>query len=543
MKTNKMLLISFLTALSFAGCSEDDNIEYVNPGSKLKTDVVITDGQNLNDDYTNIADWSNRFKWNLANVHDPSVVLADDGYYYMYQTDASYGNAHVGEGQARGHFYCRRSKDLVNWEFMGPTMHGVPTWMKAKLNEIRKAMGLGTSTTDFRNQNQFGYWAPCVRRISKDLYRMYYVVTLPGTINGAGTWSERCFIGLMETKNPADIDSWVDKGYVVTNYSDLELNYKVSATDYAHCYFKYNAIDPSLIINEKGEHWLIYGSWHSGFAAMQLDPSTGKPLHALGNPWGKENEASYGKFIYTRQLGNRWQASEAPEVVYHDGYYYLFIAYDELSVAYNTRVVRSKNIDGPYYDITGKDVTNHGGDAYPILTHPYKFGNHHGWVGISHCAVFNDGKGNWYYASQQRFPENYKGNANSNALMLGGVRSIIWTSDGWPLVLPERYAGITQKAITETELLGDWQHINLAYHYKKQDASVAMTLGNDHKVKSGWKAGKAWTFDASKNVLTIDNERFYLRRELDWEANPRKETIVYVGLSKDGKTTYWGKKV
>ena len=538
-----MLLISFLTALSFAGCSEDDNIEYVNPGSKLKTDVVITDGQNLNDDYTNIADWSNRFKWNLANVHDPSVVLADDGYYYMYQTDASYGNAHVGEGQARGHFYCRRSKDLVNWEFMGPTMHGVPTWMKAKLNEIRKAMGLGTSTTDFRNQNQFGYWAPCVRRISKDLYRMYYVVTLPGTINGAGTWSERCFIGLMETKNPADIDSWVDKGYVVTNYSDLELNYKVSATDYAHCYFKYNAIDPSLIINEKGEHWLVYGSWHSGFAAMQLDPSTGKPLHALGNPWGKENEASYGKFIYTRQLGNRWQASEAPEVVYHDGYYYLFIAYDELSVAYNTRVVRSKNIDGPYYDITGKDVTNHGGDAYPILTHPYKFGNHHGWVGISHCAVFNDGKGNWYYASQQRFPENYKGNANSNALMLGGVRSIIWTSDGWPLVLPERYAGITQKAITETELLGDWQHINLAYHYKKQDASVAMTLGSDHKVKSGWKAGKTWTFDASKNVLTIDNERFYLRRELDWEANPRKETIVYVGLSKDGKTTYWGKKV
>ena len=538
-----MLLISFLTALSFAGCSEDDNIEYVNPGSKVKTDVVITDGQNLDDDYTNIADWSNRFKWNLANVHDPSVVLADDGYYYMYQTDASYGNAHVGEGQARGHFYCRRSKDLVNWEFMGPTMHGVPTWMKAKLNEIRKTMGLGTSTTDFRNQNQFGYWAPCVRRISKDLYRMYYVVTLPGTINGAGTWSERCFIGLMETKNPADIDSWVDKGYVVTNYSDLELNYKVSATDYAHCYFKYNAIDPSLIINEKGEHWLIYGSWHSGFAAMQLDPSTGKPLHALGNPWGKENEASYGKFIYTRQLGNRWQASEAPEVVYHDGYYYLFIAYDELSVAYNTRVVRSKNIDGPYYDITGKDVTNHGGDAYPILTHPYKFGNHHGWVGISHCAVFNDGKGNWYYASQQRFPENYKGNANSNALMLGGVRSIIWTSDGWPLVLPERYAGITQKAITETELLGDWQHINLAYHYKKQDVSVVMTLGNDHKVKSGWKAGKAWTFDASKNVLTIDNERFYLRRELDWEANPRKETIVYVGLSKDGKTTYWGKKV
>lgn len=543
MKTNSMVWISFLAAMAFAGCKEDDNIEYENPGSKVQTDVTVTDGQNMADDYTPIADWGNRFRWNLANVHDPSVVRADDGYYYMYQTDASYGNAHAGEGQSRGHFYCRRSKDLINWEFMGPTLHGVPAWVKSKLNEIRKDMGLAPSSIDFRNQTQFGFWAPCVRRIRRDLYRMYYVVTLPGTINGTGTWSERCFIGLMETSNPADIDTWTDKGYVITNYSDRGLDFKVNATDYARCYFKYNAIDPSLLINEKGEHWLVYGSWHSGFAALQLDPVTGKPLHALGNPWGAENETAYGKLIYTRKFGDRWQASEAPEVVWHEGYYFLFMAYDELSVAYNTRVVRSRNIDGPYYDITGRDVTNRGGDAYPILTHPYRFGSDHGWVGISHCAVFNDGKGNWYYASQQRFPENYKGNAGSNALMVGGVRAIVWTPDGWPLVLPERYAGIAQKTITESELLGDWQHINLVYNYKRQDASVSMTLAANHTVKSGWKTGKAWRFDASKNVLTIDNEQFYLRRELDWEANPRKATIVYVGLSSNGKTTYWGKKV
>lgn len=543
MKMNKIEIFFSLSALLFVGCSNKEDIEYVNPGSKVATQVVVKEGQNMADDYTSIASWNNRFQWNLANVHDPSVVLADDGYYYMYQTDASYGNAHAGEGQARGHFYCRRSKDLINWEFMGPTMHGVPVWIKSKLNEIRKAMGLGVSSVDFLHQNQFGFWAPCVRRISNNLYRMYYVVTIPGTINGAGTWSERCFIGLMETSNPADIDSWEDKGFVVTNYSDRELNFNVSTTDYAHCYFKYNAIDPSLIINEKGEHWLIYGSWHSGFAALQLDPSTGKPLHALGNPWGKENEASYGKFIYSRKMNSRWQASEAPEVIWHDGYYYLFVAYDELSVAYNTRVLRASDINGPYYDITGKDMTSNGGDAYPIITHPYKFGDDHGWVGISHCAVFDDGKGNWFYVSQQRFPESYKGNANSNALMVGGVRSIIWTESGWPLVLPERYAGISQKTIAESELIGDWQHINLSYHHKRQDASISMILGANHKVTSGWKAGKDWSFDSSKNVLTIDNESFYLRRELDWEANPRKATIVYAGLSKDGRTTYWGKKV
>ena len=62
------------------------------------------------DNYTSIADWTNRSRWNLSNVHDPSVVLAEDGYYYMYQTDASYGNAHM----AGGHFHGRRSQNLVS---------------------------------------------------------------------------------------------------------------------------------------------------------------------------------------------------------------------------------------------------------------------------------------------------------------------------------------------------------------------------------------------------------------------------------------------
>ena len=30
-------------------------------------------------------------------------------------------------------------------------------------------------------------------------------------------------------------------------------------------------------------------------------------------------------------------SSEAPEIVYHVGYYYLFVAYDALDVPYNTR--------------------------------------------------------------------------------------------------------------------------------------------------------------------------------------------------------------
>ena len=399
-----------------------------------------------------------------------------------------------------------------------------PAWVMDKLNEIRKNMGLGNSTA---NPNDYGYWAPCVRKVKSGLYRMYYSIVVPGTIDGANTWSERAFIGMMETADPAS-NIWEDKGFVITNYSDKELNYKVAPDDWANCYFKYNAIDPTFVITPEGQHWLIYGSWHSGFAAVQLNPETGKTIvDPLPNPWGAENEVAYGKQIWTRQAGNRWQASEGPEVVYHDGYYYLFMAYDALEIPYNTRVMRSATIDGTY---TGNET---------VLTHPYKFANNQGWVGISHCAVFNDGNGNWYYASQQRFPVGYDDWA-PNAVMLGGVRSIQWTSSGWPVVMPERYAAVPQVAITKEEIVGTWEHIDLGYQYGVMKESTTMTFAADGSITDGiWKGG-TWSFDASTNTLTANGVELKVQRECDWEATPRKHTIVYSGIN--NSKSYWGKK-
>ena len=492
-------------------------------------------GPQYPDDYTALAGWGNRDQWNLANVHDPSVVKAADGYYYMYQTDASYGNAHT-EG---GHFHGRRSQDLVNWEYLGGTMKSLPGWVVPKLNEIRAAMGLAAAAPD---ENAFGYWAPSVVKVNDSLYRMYYSIVVPGYLNGDNTWGERAFIGMMENADPANNEGWEDKGYVITNASDRDLNFNVSPTDWGNCYYKFNAIDPSVIVTSGGQHWMIYGSWHSGIAAVELDPATGMVKAQLGNPFGNSTDiASYGKLIATRQMGNRWQGSEGPEVIYRDGYYYLFLAYDELSVAYNTRVVRSKNIDGPYVDINGVDVTNNGGSALPVVTHPYKFQNSPGWVGISHCAVFDDGEGNWYYSSQARFPADWNGNAASNAIMLGHVRSIVWTADGWPLVMPERYGAVPHVPITEEELVGSWEHIDLGYSFGKMKESNTMVLSSDHKVTEGTWQDADWSFDADRQVLTANGVELYLKRECDWEDSQRRATIVYAGVT--GQKTYWGKKV
>lgn len=488
------------------------------------------------DNYVNLADWNKRNEWNLANVHDPTVVLAEDGYYYMYQTDASYGDAHT----AGGHFHGRRSKDLVNWEYLGGVMQSLPNWVIPKLNEIRKEMGLNETSA---NSNNFGYWAPCVRKVRNGLYRMYYSIVCPGTLNGNGTWSERAFIGMMENPNPANNNGWVDKGYVITNASDKGLNFQVAADDWANCYYKWNAIDPSYLIDKDGKHYLIYGSWHSGIAALELDAETGKPLNALPLPWGKnEDIAAYGSLLATRRMGDRWQASEGPEIIYNatTGYYYLFVAYDALAVPYNTRVCRSTSIYGPYVGIDGTNLTQYGGEMLPVVTHPYKFSNSDGWVGISHCAIFDDGNGNWYYASQGRFPENAGGNPHSNALMMGHVRSIRWTSNGWPVVMPERYGAVPQTAITEDELTGKWEHIDLSYSYGKQKTSSSMTLSADHKITDGTWKGATWSYDADKQILTANGVELCLQRETDWEANPRTHTIVYAGYT--NSKTYWGKK-
>ena len=490
------------------------------------------------DDYVSMAGWDQRANWNLANVHDPSVMKAADGYYYMYQTDASYGNAHEGHG----HFHARRSKDLVNWEYLGATMQEAPAWVKTKLNEIRAEQGLAPIENP-----SYGYWAPCARKVNDHLYRMYYCIVVnnyikTGGLTYDGSWTERAFIGVMETSDPAS-NNWEDKGFVICSSSDKGTNWNRASEGDWNAYFKFNAIDPSFIITPEGEHWLIYGSWHSGIAAVQLNPETGKTLAELPKSYGTAAEiAPYGKLIFTRTNGGRWQGAEAPEIVYHDGYYYLFLAYDALDIPYNTRVLRSTKVDGPYETLNGAvtDASKGANNNPTVLTHPYKFSEGYGWVGISHCAVFDDGNGNWYYASQQRFPANVGGNAYSNAIMMGGVRSIQWESNGWPTVMPERYGAVPQVSISESELVGAWEHIDLSYSHGKQRTASEMVLGDDHKITSGAWKGAAWSFNAQTNTLTCNGVELKVQREVDWEASPRKVTIVYSGLN--GIKSYWGKK-
>lgn len=548
-----LILMGGFITFSLAGCKDDKDDPGKGKPHEGESEWTAPD---YADDYSPISSWTHRSKWNLANVHDPSVAFYK-GYYYMYATDASYGNEHEGHG----HFQGKRSKDLVNWEWIGGPFYDPPTWVADSLNAIRQRMDLDPIEKDKIN---YGYWAPVVRRVNvggEERLRMYYCIIIDNYIksgkantnaNFDGSWTERAFIGMCESTDPEGA-VWVDKGYVTCSSSDRGLNYNRASLNDWNGYFYYNAIDPTYIVSHDNKHYLIYGSWHSGFALLELDAQTGKPVKVQGEPYAEsasELEERYGQRVGTRTLSSRWQASEAPEVIYKDGYYYLFIAYDELSVAYNTRVVRSQSIDGPYYDITGRNFTNGEGDTYPIVTHPYRFKDHPGWVGISHCCIFKkEGSDEWFYMSQGRLPANAYGNPYSNAIMMGHVRRIVWCPASleepdnlWPIVLPERYAAVPDYGvITKDTLVGRWEHINLQYSPKNQNTSTILNLNADGTM-SGALSG-TWSYDENKKLLRLGDVMVCVERELDWEANPRITTIVYAGTGKNLNATYWGKKV
>lgn len=548
-------LLAAAFTISFSACS-DDSENPSNGDSDGGSDASSFTIPNYADDYSAISGWDYRKQWNLANVHDPSVVYWTDGYYYEWGTDASYGNAHDGHG----HFLGKRSKDLVNWQVVPGIFTTPPDWVTTKINEILTAAGKDKVTS---SQIDLSYWAPVVRKITVDgqtKLRMYYSMPVNKPTLG-GNQGIPALIGMCESTDP-DNGVWEDKGFVTCSSSDMDLTTANLNQSQWGGFFYYNGIDPTYIVTPEGQHWLIHGSWHSGFAALQLNPSTGMPVkNTTGNPWtadGEDHQGNFGVNISTRSLNNRWQASEGPEVIYHDGYYYLFMAYDELAVAYNTRVVRSESITGPYYDITGRNHTNGRGDAYPIVTHPYKFKGHTGWVGISHCAIFpkkgDENATEWFYMSQGRLPANAGGNANANAIMMGHVRRLVWApasasdlTNKWPIALPERYAAVPDYGtLTQDSLVGKWEHINLEYHYQVQDESSYINLNADGTVTDASGAatlGGSWSYDATNKLLIIGKAAVCVEREVDWEASPRCVTLVYAGIGQDGKTTWWGKKV
>ena len=474
------------------------------------------------DDYTHLSGMENWKDWGTYNVHDPACRKVGD-YYYMYSTDAIYRENRKAAREKNvplGYIQMRRSKDLVNWEFLGWVFPEIPAEAVAWVKE--KADGKGATNI----------WAPYMVDCGDGNFRLYYCVSAFGM--------NTSYIGMAEAASPEG--PWIQKGAVVR-------------TDKSS---KMNAIDPSVITDENGKQWMHYGSYFGGLYCVELNPATGLVMKA-----GDQGH------LVARRANWRKDNLEAPEIIRHEttGKYYLFQSYEPLMTTYNVRVARAESAEGPFYDFKGNvvsDTTNN----FPILTAPYRFENHSGWVGTAHCGVFDDGEGNYFMAHQGRY-------AKDSGLMVLHLRQVFMTPSGWPVVSPERYAGVNPKKFSSSDLQGEWEFIRVSEPRAERRLEAGQILWGEGDLKKGeWNdsfsvsfscdgtlkldnvtygqtiSGKGtvkdkWELDEKGQLLnvTINGEiitDLILHAGHDWERET--DTILFTGLDSNGRSV-WGKKL
>jgi arabinan endo-1,5-alpha-L-arabinosidase len=181
----------------------------------------------------------------------------------------------------------------------------------------------------------------------------------------------------------------------------------------------FNAIDPNLILDEKGQAWLSFGSFWSGIKMRKLDRKTGKlssddtKVYSLASRYRPKqyDPAKPG-------LPPDYQAIEAPFIVRRGDYYYLFVSYDlccrGTKSTYHTLVGRSKEVTGPYLDAAGKKMSE--GGATPLLDGNQK------WIGPGGESILLQKEGDIIVFHA------YDAKTGIPSLQ---ISTLTWT-DGWP---------------------------------------------------------------------------------------------------------------
>ncbi len=495
MKVTFTHLIIILTGLALvSSCSKQPAagpaVIHSTPDTLAKT--VAFDVGSIEDTYADVAPFVYFTRWSVYNVHDPSIKKFGD-WYYCYSTDVGYGV------DVRSGIQIRKSKDLVEWQFVG--------WVFSQLPAQGSAYITGAGGTPFNS-----LWAPYVLLVGSE-YRLYYSLS--------SAKARLSVIGLATASSPEG--PWTERGITESSASDNSV--------------QTNSIDPTVVTTPAGEQYMYYGSAWDGIYILKLNVATG--LAAVqGDKGVRIANRGFTGGVYNGNI-------EGAEIIYNPALakYYLFMSYDWLGTKYNVRVGRSSSPTGPFLDFKG-DNMNLNEDHGPMIVAPYQFTGHGGWQGTAHPAVFDDMNGQYYIAHQGR-------PAVNSYFMDLHVRKMSWTADGWPVVSPERYAGVAQTVVAAADLAGSWERIQLDYHivpgYGTEQASpdmqvaTSMTLGADGSV--GGSVTGTWTYAAPVVVLKLSGgitETVQVSRERDWE-NRITSTLVFTGLNNNG-TAIWGKK-
>lgn len=508
-----------------------------------------------------------------ASVHDPSIIKADDGTYYVFGS----------------HVAAAKSTDLINWnsivdgEYQTPENNPIYGNLSENLAESFEWAGEGEADSS----GGFAVWAPDIfwnkdyvwDDGSTGAYMMYYSVSstyirsaigiaVSKNIEGPFDYTDTVIYSGFHNEEAYDSNSDVNKHWENTNIPDLiedgvfdAVNPDWFTDTGAYNNARYtNAIDANILYDENGDLFMTYGSWSGGTFILELDKETGTPIYP-GEDGTTEDGRMIDKYFGTKIAGGYGRSGEATYAVYDEetDYYYLYITYGGLfsDGGYQMRQFRSKEIDGTYVDASGNEAVfpetfDIGVGNFPDLDDHKEIGNKlmgnflfknesdevgvgmgTGYMAPGHNSYLQDDElGKEFIVTHTRFPE-------QGEMHEVRVHQTFKNSDEWPVPAPYHYAGETIETVSKADVDGNYKYIN---HGKEIDGmlieSSSVNLNKD-KTVSGAVTGTWELYDDYRVELTVEEETYDGVFIKQYDPTAEQWVMTFSAMSGDG-TVIWG---
>ena len=426
-----------------------------------------------------------------ASVHDPSIIKAD-GKYYIFGS----------------HMSTAVSEDLRTWTSIGDGYKVKdPIYYELMGNDEAFAYAGSKKSVIPTDDRGWHVWAPdVIYNEATGLYYLYFCTSstwnasnlcyaTSENIDGPYEWKGALIYSgfTAETLDSTDVTEYVDKETAKDTYIKKSNEYN---------YDKYpNAIDPTVLYDEDGRLWMVYGSWSGGMYLLELDPETGEVIHPEADEANRV-DTYFGK----RLMGGNHTSMEGPYILYDEqsGYYYLFVSYGGLARegGYQIRVFRSETIDGDYVDMNGEFPL----DTQNMEQAPYGLklsGNYYlpslemAYMATGHNSAFIDDDGRKYIVNHTRFDNKTEDHEPR-------VHQFIVNEEGWPCMLPYATDGetVSQSGYEMADMAGRYYVINQGTSI---DANIAepfiLYLQEDGNV---YGDGVTGTWEAKENTCYMN---------------------------------------
>jgi len=163
---------------------------------------------------------------------------------------------------------------------------------------------------------------------------------------------------------------------------------------------------------------LDFGSFWSGIKLVKLNDDLSAPAHP--ETWFPLASRPRNNFTPANEAGEG--AIEAPFIVKHNTFFYLFVSFDYcckgIASTYKVMVGRSTDLTGPYLDKNNVPMLMGGGSLVVAGNKDYP--------GVGHNAVCN------FNGQDYIIFHAYEAAENGRPKLL--VRELKWDLDGWPVV-------------------------------------------------------------------------------------------------------------